>query len=315
VAARASEVEATIAVPVKNRREQMLRCLDALLAQDHPSYEVLVLDNQSTDGTAEACLAHAATSSVPVRVEVVPGSLGHVRNRGGELARGTFVAFTDSDCAPAPSWLSAGTRALRADPRLGVICGRTEPDEPIDRPWPHTTEITEFTKRFEACNVIYRREALVASDGFEEQLAFMWEDAAAGYAVLRQGWRAAFVEDAVVRHDVTYPGFRFHVTRARMHANAPGLLRRYPELRRELFWGRIFMRSRNARFVAFLAGMALAPWWRPALLLALPYAWLRAPRRLALGHLWHHGVEGFLYDGAIFVGLVQGSVIHRRLLL
>src|SRR5919197_4377844 len=45
--------EVTVAIPVKDRRERMLRCLDAVLAQDHPSYEVLVLDNGSTDGTAE----------------------------------------------------------------------------------------------------------------------------------------------------------------------------------------------------------------------------------------------------------------------
>src|SRR2546426_3416157 len=133
----------------------MLRCLDALLAQDHPSYEILVLDNESSDGTAEACRERAAGSPCPVRVEVVPGSVGHVRNRAGEMARGEFVAFTDSDCVAAPGWLSAAAAALRADPGLGVVCGRTEPEEPIDRPWPATIEVTELTKRFESCNLVF----------------------------------------------------------------------------------------------------------------------------------------------------------------
>jgi GT2 family glycosyltransferase len=305
----------TVAVPVKDRREQMLRCLDALLAQDHPGYEVLVLDNESTDGTAQACRERAAGSAVPVRVEVVPGSVGHVRNRAGEMARGTYVAFTDSDCVPAPGWLAAATRALRADPGLGVVCGRTEPEETIDRPWPATIEVTEFTKRFESCNLVFRREALVGSDGFDEEVGHFWEDTAAGFAVLRQGWRAAFVDDAVVRHDVTYPGFRWQLARARKNAHAVAVLRRYPELRRELFWGRIFLRSRNARFLGFLAGLGLAPWWRPALLLALPYALERRPRRLDPGHLWHYVVEGFLYDGAVCVGMIEGSLVYRRVLL
>src|SRR4051812_7054651 len=98
--------DVTVVVPVKDRRDSMLCCLDALLAQDHSSYEILVLDNDSTDGTAEACRARGATANVPLRVEVVRGRLGHVRNRGGALGGGRIIAFTDSDCVPAPDWLS-----------------------------------------------------------------------------------------------------------------------------------------------------------------------------------------------------------------
>lgn len=305
----------SVAVPVKDRRDQMLRCLDALLAQDHGSYEVLVLDNESTDGTPQACAERAAAADVPVRVETVPGSVGHVRNVGAQLARGEFVAFTDSDCVPAPGWLSAAVRALHADSGLGVVCGRTEPEEEIDRPWPATIEVTEFTKRFESCNLVFRREALLASDGFDERVGHFWEDTAAGFALLRTGWRAAYVDEAVVRHDVTYPGFLWQMRRARKNSHAVAVLRRYPELRRELFWGRIFLRPRSAKFDAFVAGLVVAPWWWPALVLGLPYMWFRRPRRLDPGHLWHDVVEGYLYDGAVLAGLVEGSVVHRRVLL
>ncbi|MDX6667220.1 MAG: hypothetical protein QOK04_600, partial [Solirubrobacteraceae bacterium] len=54
----------TVAVPTKDRRERMLRCLDAVLAQDYPNYDVLVLDNRSSDGTREACIEHARASDV-----------------------------------------------------------------------------------------------------------------------------------------------------------------------------------------------------------------------------------------------------------
>ena len=65
----------------------MLRCLDALLQQDHPSFEVLVLDNGSSDGTPEACAERAATSDVPVRVEVLSGTVGafHLFELIGEI--------------------------------------------------------------------------------------------------------------------------------------------------------------------------------------------------------------------------------------
>src|SRR5687767_2499 len=130
--------EITVAVPVKDRRDRMLRCLDALLAQDHPSYEVLVVDNGSSDGTPEACRQRGAAARPPVRVETIEGTLGHVRNRSAEMARGRLIAFTDSDCLPAPGWLSAAAAALDADDGLGFVCGMTLPEHPHRRPWAHT---------------------------------------------------------------------------------------------------------------------------------------------------------------------------------
>src|ERR1700722_11985924 len=101
-------VEITVAVPVLNRREQMERCLLALLRQDHPSYEVIVLDGGSTDGTIEACRRLAADPAPPVRVEVraqdeLPARR---RNHGAAISAGEYLAFTDSDCLPTPGWLT-----------------------------------------------------------------------------------------------------------------------------------------------------------------------------------------------------------------
>src|SRR4051794_6933786 len=123
-----AEPEVTVAVPVKDRRERMLRCLRAIVAQDHPSFEVVVLDNGSTDGTPQACLELAATAGIPVRVEHVRGTIGRVRNQARAVARGRYVAFTDSDCLPEPGWLTGATRVLDADPGLGCVCGVTLPE-------------------------------------------------------------------------------------------------------------------------------------------------------------------------------------------
>ena len=56
--------QVTVAVVVKDRRERMSRCLDALLAQDHDSFEILVCDNGSTDGTVAMVRERAAGASV-----------------------------------------------------------------------------------------------------------------------------------------------------------------------------------------------------------------------------------------------------------
>ena len=198
----------SVAVPVFNRRERMLRCMEALLAQDHPDYEVLVLDNGSTDGTLEACQAIAETAPVPVRVLELAGSVGAIRNEAARITDRELIAFTDSDCIPEAGWLSALTAPLQTDPAVGVVCGITRAEEAFTDGWPATMEVPEWTGRFESCNIAFRTEALRDSAGFDEEVGHFWEDTAAGYALLRAGWGTAFAPAAVVAHDVTYPGFQ-----------------------------------------------------------------------------------------------------------
>jgi glycosyltransferase involved in cell wall biosynthesis len=305
--------EITVAVPVKDRREQMLRCLDSLLAQDHPAYEVLILDNGSTDGTAEACEERAASATIPVRVERVPGVLGAVRNRAGELAATEFLAFTDSDCIADRGWLTALARALREAPAVGVVCGATRPEEPVTAGWAATIEVDHFTGRFESCNIGFRREAFRRSAGFDEQVGHFWEDTAAGYAMLRDGWEAAFAPDAVVCHDVTYPGYAWYLRRALKASNLGPVLRQYPEIAEDLFYRRTFVHRRDALLLLALAGIGAAVARRSPLPLAVaaPYArerlrqW-RDPKGL---------VQIVLYDGACVIAAARGSVAAGRVVL
>src|SRR3954454_4112544 len=267
----ADEVHATVAVAVRDRREEMLRCLDAILAQDQASgFEVVVADNGSTDGTPEAVMQRAAGAAVPVRVVRAEGLVGAARNAAVREARGEIVAFTDSDCRPGPGWLRTGLVAF-SDPRLGVATGPTVPAEPPPyEPWHATIEIRRQTWRFETCNAFFRRDALLAVGGFDESLT-MWEDAAAGWALLDAGWTTRFLPDAVVRHDVTYPGWGWHVRRAARYGQCAAVVRGRPNARGEILRHGLFLGPRDARLLAALAGLAAAPRSRAAALLAMPY--------------------------------------------
>jgi GT2 family glycosyltransferase len=307
-----SQIEVTVAVPVKDRRDQMMRCLEALLVQSHPSYEILVLDNCSSDGTAEACEERARESGVPMRVEVVPGTVGHVRNRAADLARGELLAFTDSDCVPAPDWLASGVEPFREHPDVGVVCGRTLPEVEVEQGWAATIEVTEHTNRFESCNVFFRTDAFRASAGFDETVGHYWEDTAAGFAMRREGWKSEFAPDAVVYHDVTYPGFWWHVKRAQKNTHLGPVLRNYPEMRDQLLYRRYFFRKRSAQYVAFLSGVVLAAFDRRALVLTIPYlrACIRSPRRAP-----KELAQAIVYDGSVLVGLLRGGIPSRRIVL
>lgn len=308
--------EVTAIVPVKDRREQMLRCLDALLAQDHPDYEILICDNESSDGTGEACVERARGAGVRVRVERIPGILGFVRNEGARRANSEFVAFTDSDCLPDPGWLSAGVAPLRANPRLGIVQGRTLPEVPVDKGWPATIRVEEFSHFYEACNLVFRREALVNSAGFDERVGHFWEDTAAGFAVKRGGWEVTFEREALVYHDVTYPGFWWHVKRTLRHANLGPIVRDYPEIRRDALFCRVFLAERDARFLAALVGLALGRRHPGALLLTLPYLARHARRRdpWVMPRVKGHA-QGVIYDSARLVAVARASARGRTLLL
>src|SRR5204863_4941619 len=134
---------------------------------------------------------------------------------------------------------------------------------------------------------------------------------AAGFAVLRDGWRAAFAQDAVVYHDVTYPGFVWQLRRAQKNSHLGPVLRKYPELRRELLFGRVFLNRRNAEFVAFSAGVALARWRWWSLILGLPYLRSREFGR----HPPKTFLMALLYDASVVVGLLRASARGRRLVI
>jgi cellulose synthase/poly-beta-1,6-N-acetylglucosamine synthase-like glycosyltransferase len=305
----------SVAIAVKDRRDLIEQCLDAVVTQAVPGgVEVVVVDNGSTDGTYEHLLARAEGSPVPLRVLRDDGPLGRVRNVAVGAARAPIVAFTDSDCVPAPGWLAALLVPL-ADPAVGVVQGRTEPDPAVPQGrWSATQQLTGLTERYETCNIAYRTEALRGAGGFDEAVGFFGEDTAAGWAVRRAGWRAVFAPEALVHHAVTHPGLAWHLRRARGYRNWNALVRRFPELRDELLWRRWFLRPSSAAFSAAAAGVLLAPWRRSLLALALPYAWLRRPRGRHRSDLVD-AAGAIAFDGAVFAGLVEGSMRERTLVL
>ncbi|WP_432056007.1 glycosyltransferase [Streptomyces sp. bgisy022] len=112
----------TVVVATRERAGQLARALDSLLAQDHPRFEVVVVDNAPvTDATHD--LVHGAyRGRVRYVREPVPG-LAVAHNAGLARARGEVVAFTDDDVVADPRWLTELTAPFAADPRLGCATG------------------------------------------------------------------------------------------------------------------------------------------------------------------------------------------------
>jgi glycosyltransferase involved in cell wall biosynthesis len=118
----------SVVVPAHNEEDFLGACLDSLLDQDYPDgYEIIVVDNNSTDGTA--CVAR--DRGVRVVTETRPG-VCWARQCGTVAARGEIVVSTDADTVYDRGWLSRIDGAFRADPRVVAVAG---PCRFVDVPW------------------------------------------------------------------------------------------------------------------------------------------------------------------------------------
>ena len=120
-----AEPAVTVCVPSFNGMRHLEDCLDSVAAQTFDDFEVLVVDDASTDGTAAAAESFRARDP-RVRVESNPRNLGLVRNwnRCVELARGRWLKFVFQDDVIAPTCVEALMQARRPDCPL-VVCRRT----------------------------------------------------------------------------------------------------------------------------------------------------------------------------------------------
>ena len=132
------KLRVTVAVITYNRARFLRETLSGLVRQDYPPalWELLVIDNNSTDDTAEVVYAFMASTPPPRRVvEVAPG-LDCGRNRAVIEAKGDVVVLVDDDILMAPDWLSRLVAPFASENahQVGVVGGEVVPVFPDGLP-------------------------------------------------------------------------------------------------------------------------------------------------------------------------------------
>ncbi|MEM6327274.1 MAG: glycosyltransferase family A protein [Bacteroidota bacterium] len=112
-------------VPVYNGRDHLADALASIVAQTCPPTEVVVVDDGSTDGSADLAASIAETASVPIRViRQDNAGVAAARNAAVAESQRDVFAFLDQDDRWTPDKLAAQLAALEADPVLGFVTAR-----------------------------------------------------------------------------------------------------------------------------------------------------------------------------------------------
>jgi len=267
----------TVVVATCNRARLLAWLFDGLAQQTCRDFEVVVVDDASTDATPVRMrmLARRAPFEVQhIRLAHNHGPAG-ARNAGWQRGTGDVVAFIDDDCHPGPDWICELAAAMES---ADIVQGRTIADPAAKRgPWSHTVEIDRMTGAFETCNVAYRRALLERLGGFDESYR-TGEDVDLGCRAVATGARVAFAPGAVVQHEVSPSSWPAYVCRLRHRDGAVRAIAAHPQMRRNLFHGWLFSPAHPPAIIAAMAiaGLARQRRTRSAVALLAPYAAYRA---------------------------------------
>ena len=265
----------TIVIATRNRGPELLRTLTRLRALDEQP-PIVVVDNGSTDGTAELVRAHHPGVQV---VGLRGNQGGAARTVGARLVDSPYVAFSDDDSWWAPGALSRAADLLDRHRRLAVLAARVliGPEERLD---PVCAEMAHSpllaaddlpgpsVLGFIACGAVVRRTAFLEVGGFDVRLGVGGEEELLSVDLATRGWGLAYVHEVVAVH---------HPSPSRDPSG-----RRRVQVRNAL-WSAWLRRplSGAARQTAHLAALALhQPGARSGILLALlGLPWVLRERR------------------------------------
>ena len=205
----------SVVVCAYNAERTMEACLESLRHQNYPDYEVVVVNDGSTDRTPEIDRRfqqlYDATPDGPrfVLIDQPNKGLSVARNVGAQAASGTIVAYTDSDCVPDPDWLAflvykfvrsgfvavGGPNFPPPEPSLVPAAVAVSPGGPT-----HVLIDDEVAEHIPGCNMAFTKAAIAEADGFEPLYTAAGDDVDFCWRLQNRGHRIGFSPAATVWH-------------------------------------------------------------------------------------------------------------------
>jgi O-antigen biosynthesis protein len=203
-ATSASWPKVSVVVCTYNNEATLRDCFDGLRALEYPDYEVIVVNDGSTDRTDEIAGEYSfRLFSTENR------GLANARNTGLRAATGEIVAYIDADARPDPHWLAHLATAFQKGSHVGIggpnippsgctdieECVASAPGGPI-----HVLLSDDTAEHIPGCNMAFRKWSLDAIGGFDPQFRIAGDDVDICWRLQEQGWTVGFSPGAVVWH-------------------------------------------------------------------------------------------------------------------
>jgi GT2 family glycosyltransferase len=193
----------SVVVCCYNSAGTLPECLAGIQALDYPNFETIVVDDGSTDETADIARRYGVRT-----ISIANHGLATARNVGLHVADGEIVAYIDGDATPDPHWLQYLAAAFRNSSHVGIGGPNIPPpDGPIadcvsNAPGGaiHVLLTDTEAEHIPGCNMAFRREALEAIGGFDPQFRAAGDDVDICWRLQAQGWTLGFSPAAVVWH-------------------------------------------------------------------------------------------------------------------
>lgn len=193
----------SVIIPALNEDKYIKECLDSVIKLEYPKdrYEVIVVDNGSTDNT------NKIVAGYPVKLIEKPGiKVGAVRNAGVAESDGDILAFTDADCVLPERWLNDALDFLFSN-NVGAVgggCLVKNNSTWLERAWV-TGQSSEVivAKYLPGANFIVSRKVFIACGGFDEDLV-AGEDDKLSIKIMTEGYQLLSVRQCFVTH-LGYP--------------------------------------------------------------------------------------------------------------
>ncbi len=195
----------SVIVCTRNGAATLAACLDSLGHLHYPNYEVLLVDDGSTDRVPE--IAQDFPHVRYLRLE--PSGLSAARNAGAAASTGEILAYTDDDCLADPDWLTYLTKAL-ADPAMVAAGGPNVPPPPqslvqaciIAAPGgpAHVLLSDRLAEHIPGCNLAVKRSAFDGINGFRPKYHAAGDDVDFCWRLQEAGGGIAFAPAAMVWH-------------------------------------------------------------------------------------------------------------------
>jgi glycosyltransferase involved in cell wall biosynthesis len=218
----------SIILCTRNRADLLYKSLASVLAQDFPrsAYEIVVVDNGSSDHTRDVAQRYAADANIHYVLEERVG-LCVARNTGWRIATAPYVALFDDDAIARPGWLAAIADTFeRSADNVGVIGGRVDPIWVAPRPswladdiagaltivdWgPDEKEIFDLRKEWlVGANMAAPKDVLAEVGGFHPWLDRVGDnllssgDVYLEMEIVRRGYRCLYIPAMAIEHLVS----------------------------------------------------------------------------------------------------------------